>query len=94
MDRKVGVVAIAGGVIITLVTGLVPGLLLFTESGFHALLGPLVGASNYGLPLVWRTVIVYPGSPTNYHFFGLLVDIVVWVLVAWVFLTAGTRPRK
>jgi hypothetical protein len=94
MNMKLRVLAITGGVIITLITGLVPGLFLFTESGFQALLGPLLGASNYGLPLVWRTVIVYPGSPTNYHFLGLVVDIVVWVLIAWAFLAIGTRLRK
>jgi hypothetical protein len=57
-------------------------------------MGELLGASNYGLPLVWRTVIIYPGSPTNYNVFGLIVDIVVWVLIVWVVHAAGMRLRK
>jgi hypothetical protein len=89
------ILAISGSVMLTLITGWIPGFLLFTETtGFRVLMGPLVGASNYGLPLVWRTVIVYPGSPTNYHLIGLIADVVIWALVLWLVLGVQLKRRK
>jgi len=94
MNTKAHLLVIIGGLLITLITGWIQGFLLVTNTGFHLLMGELLGASNYGLPLVWRTVIIYPGSPTNYNVFGLIVDIVVWVLIVWMVHAAGIRLRK
>jgi hypothetical protein len=95
MNPKVIIGSIVAGIVISLVTGWVPGYLLYTiTSGFHNLAVELMGASNYGLPLVWRTVIVYPGWPTVYHVVGLVVDVVVWTLVAWVILNIFMRRNK
>ncbi len=94
MNVKVHLTVIIGGLLITLITGLIQGFLLVTETGLHILRGELLGASNYGLPLVWRTVIIYPGNPTNYNVLGLIVDIAVWVLIVWMVHAAGMRLRK
>lgn len=40
----------------------------------------LVGATWYGWPLAWRYVIVYPGSPVNYHFMNFLLDVMAWFI--------------
>jgi len=94
MSKTVALLALLGGVVIALITGLVPGVLLVTRTQFSVIAGSLLGASNYGLPIVWRTVIVYPGSPVNYHVGGLVVDIVVWMIVAWLFLKIGSMRGK
>jgi hypothetical protein len=92
---KTGIVAIVAGIIVTVVTGWIPGVLLYTVAGgLHYLMEPLLGASNYGLPLVWRSVIVYPGSPTNYHIIGLVVDVVFWVVIVWVVLLIAMKLQK
>lgn len=88
-------IAIVAGIILTLITGWMQGVLLYTMAGgLHYLMEPLLGASNYGLPIVWRSVIVYPGSPTNYHIIGLVVDVVFWAVVVWVILFIVTKLQK
>jgi hypothetical protein len=91
---KTAIVAVVVGIVITAVTGWIPGFLLFTRDGLRLLMGPYVGASNFGLPVVWRTVIVYPGSPVNYDFTGLVADVVFWVAVAWVVLFSVMKVQK
>lgn len=92
---KSGIVAIVAGIIVTIITGWIPGILLYTMAGgLQYLMEPLLGASNYGLPVVWRSVIVYPGSPTNYHVTGLVVDIAFWAVVVWVILLIAMKSQK
>jgi hypothetical protein len=92
---KSGIVAIVCGIIITVITGWIPGVLLYTMAGgLRYLMEPLLGASNYGLPLVWRSVIVYPGSPVNYHITGLVVDVVFWAVVVWLILLIALKLQK
>jgi hypothetical protein len=82
MKAKVLIGAVLGGIAITFVTGWIQGFLLYTmASGLQVLMGPLLGATNYGLPFVWRTVIVYPGSPTDYHTIGLVADLAIWASI-------------
>jgi len=78
------IVSIVGGIAVTLVTGWVQGFLLYTQEGFNVIQGPLLGASNYGLPIVWRSVIVYPGSPTNYNLIGFCGDLLIWIVAIWI----------
>jgi len=95
MKASILVCVIVGGVVIAFLTGWIPGFLLYTMAGgLQVLTGPLLGATNYGLPFVWRTVIVYPGSPTNYHLIGLVVDLVVWALMLGLVLNAVIGRRK
>jgi len=89
------IMAIVLGIVIAALTGWVPGFLLFMrDGGLRVLMGPYVGASNFGLPIVWRTVIVYPGSPVNYDFMGLVADVVFWSAVMWVILFIVLKMRK
>lgn len=95
MKARMAIVSIVGGIVISAVTGWIPGYLLFTVTGgLQVLAGELLGASNYGLPLVWRTVVVYPGSPAIYHIVGLVVDIAVWALVTWLILGVSQKRKK
>jgi len=96
MDKiKMSIIAVIVGIVVAAVTGWIPGFLLFTrDGGLRVLMGPYVGASNFGLPIVWRTVIVYPGSPVNYDFTGLVADLVFWAAVIWVTLFIVLKMRK
>jgi hypothetical protein len=82
--RKV-LVALVGGIVITLVTGLLPN----TPS-------MLVGASWYGYPLAWliRMVVAPKYFPWKVDMVNLVADIVVWTLIALVVLMAAMRKPK
>jgi len=84
MDRTrlVGL-ALAGGVVLTLLTGLVP-------------LRTLLGATHYGVPLPWlvRRVLAPEYFPWRVRWVGLLVDLVVWTAVAFVALGLYDRFRN
>jgi len=80
---KLGIIALVGGIIITMLTALVN----MTPAG-------LMGATWYGLPLPWYIVIVYPGSPTRIRPLRLIADIVVWAIVVWVVLFVISKVRK
>ena len=80
------VAAIIVGVVITLITGLLPS----TPSG-------LVGAVWYGYPLNWiNRLIISPtaGNPWVVQWVGLIVDIVVWFIVALIVLMLISMTRK
>ena len=83
-----------GSIAITLVTGWIQGFLLYAQGGLHVITGPILGATNYGLPIVWRSVIVYPGSPTCYNLVGFFVDLVIWALAVWLVLSAQIRRKQ
>ena len=92
---KLGIVAIVAGIVMTVITGWIAGILLYTVAGgLRYFMEPLLGASNYGLPLVWRSVIVYPGSPVNYHIIGLVADVVFWAVVVWLILFIAMKLKQ
>jgi len=82
--RKV-LMALVGGIAITLVTGLMPN----TP-------GMLAGASWYGYPLAWliRMVVAPEYFPWKVEGVGLVVDIVVWTLIMLVILLVAMRKPK
>jgi hypothetical protein len=95
MKAKILIGAVFGGIVITFVTGWMQGFLLYTlAGGLQVLMGPLLGATNYGLPFVWRTVIVYPGSPTDYHTIGLVADLVMWASIVGLVQYAVSGRKK
>ena len=82
--RKV-LMALIGGIAITLLTGLMPN----TPS-------MLVGASWYGYPLAWliRMVVAPEYFPWKVEIAGLIVDIVVWTLIVFVILLVTMRRSR
>jgi hypothetical protein len=85
MAMKVGL-AIVAGVVITLITGLLSS----TPSG-------LVGAVWYGYPLNWiNRLVIAPtaGNPWVVQWVNLVVDIVVWSIVALIVLMLIGMTRK
>ena len=70
-SRMIGY-SIIGGVMITLATALVPNT-------------TLIGASNFGYPFPWLSQLLYPiGSPFTIIWSALLVNILVWAVLAFV----------
>lgn len=82
---KMLIFAVVGGIVITLITGLID----------HTPLG-LMGASWYGYPLVWLVMMVVgPGySPWVVRPLRLIVDIVCWSVVVFVILFIVSKVTK
>jgi hypothetical protein len=78
------IVGVLIGIVITLATWFIetPGL------------GPLVGATNYGAPLLWRSVIVYPVSLMLINYFNLVLDLVFWIAVVVIVVLVADRFIK
>ena len=85
VELKKALMALVGGVAITLVTGLLPN----TSS-------MLVGARWYGYPLAWliRMVVAPEYFPWKVETVGLVADIVVWTLIVLVILLVAMRRPK
>lgn len=85
VELKKVLIAVVGGVAITLVTGLM--------SNTPAM---LVGATWYGYPLVWliRMVVAPEYFPWKVEIVGLLADIVVWTLIVLIILMVAMRKPK
>ncbi len=82
---KTGIYAIAGGILVALLTGL----LVNTP--------PLmVGAIHYGYPLPWLTrLIVSPQYFPWYIDYGsLIADIILWAIIVGVVLFGISRARR
>ena len=82
---KAIVLAVIGGVVITLLTGLIdhtPGM--------------LVGAVYYGYPFAWLEMMVVAPQyfPWVIRPVRLVLDIVVWTIVVWVVLFVVSSARK
>lgn len=81
MDRQrlVGA-SLAGGILVTLLTGLVP-------------LRTLVGATQYGFPLAWliRRVLAPEYFPWRVSWLGLVVDLIFWTALVLVLLLLYDR---
>jgi len=84
MKVKIILAAILGGVIVTLLTGLI--------SNTPPM---LVGATHYGYPFAWltRLVIAPQYFPWRFNILTLIVDIVIWTLVIGIILFVFSRRK-
>lgn len=77
--------AVGGGVILTLLTGLFP-------------LRTLMGATHYGFPMPWliRLVLAPEYFPWRVGWLGLIIDLIVWTTLVFVILFLYDRfsPRS
>jgi len=82
---KLLIFAIIGGVVITLITGLI-----------NNTPGMLVGAVYYGFPFAWLQMLVIAPQYFPWHVrpLRLVLDIVVWTVIVWVILFAVSKARK
>ena len=81
---KILILSLIGGVVITLLTGLV--------SNMPA---PLLGAEHYGYPLPWlfRLILAPEYFPWRVDAMALIVDIVIWTVVIGVVLFVSTKIK-
>lgn len=85
MNVRAVVLAVVGGVVITLLTGLIENMPAM-----------LVGAVHYGYPLAWltRLVIAPEFNPWRVDYVNLVIDFVVWAVVVWLILFAWSKRKK
>ena len=85
MNRKIVSGSIIGGIVITLVTGLIPNMPSM-----------LVGAAHYGYPLAWliRLVIAPEYFPWRVNAVNLIIDIALWAIIVGIILFIIKRVRK
>ena len=69
---RVTILSLIGGVVITLLTGLLPNMPT-----------PLLGASHYGYPLAWlvRLILAPEYFPWHVDALALIVDVLIWTLI-------------
>jgi hypothetical protein len=84
MTRRL-LISILGGVLVTLLTGLVPSTPPM-----------LVGATHYGYPLAWlfRLVIAPEYNPWRIDLLNFLADIVIWFVIVAIVVFIVERVRK
>jgi hypothetical protein len=82
---KTLVFAIIGGVVITLLTGLI-----------NRTPPMLVGAVYYGFPFAWLEMLVIAPQyfPWVVRPVRLILDIVIWTIVVWIILFIVSKIRK
>jgi hypothetical protein len=85
VELKKVLMAVVGGVAITLATGLMSNMPTM-----------LVGATWYGYPFVWliRMVVAPEYFPWKVEIVGLVADIVVWTLIVFIILLVAMRRPK
>ena len=85
MNTRVVILSVIGGVILTLLTGLISN----TPPMF-------VGATHYGYPLAWLVQLVLAPEyfPWRGNVLNLIVDIVIWIIIVGIIATVLTRSRK
>jgi hypothetical protein len=85
MKTRIAIGAIVGGVLITLLTGLVRNTPVM-----------LVGAEHYGYPLAWltRLIIAPEYFPWQVDYVNLVVDFIVWAIIVGVILFALMKRKK
>jgi len=85
MNVRILLLAITGGVIVTLLTGLISNTQLL-----------LVGAVHYGYPFAWltRLVIAPEYFPWRLNVMNLVADVVVWAVIIGIVLSVVTRAKK
>jgi hypothetical protein len=84
MATKTVIYSVIGGVVVTLLTGLI--------SNTPAM---LVGAMHYGYPLAWlvRLVLAPEYFPWRVNVPNLVVDLVIWIIIVGMAVTVLTRRR-
>jgi hypothetical protein len=84
MATKTVIYSVIGGVVVTLLTGLI--------SNTPAM---LVGAMHYGYPLAWlvRLVLAPEYFPWRVNVPNLIVDLVIWIIIVGMAVTVLTRRR-
>jgi len=90
--KRILIFSVVGGLLITLLTGFVPRVPLPP-----AYTPPMLeGATWYGVPLGWliRLVLAPAYFPWRVDFFGLVVDIIVWVTIVGLLLSVSSRMRE
>jgi len=83
MNKKVVIGGIAGGIAITLLTGLIEA-------------PSLIGATNYGYPILWLTkYIIAPGLfPWYFHPVRFVLDVIVWAIIVSLALYILFRKKE
>jgi hypothetical protein len=81
---KIAILSLVGGVVITLLTGLL--------SNMPA---PLLGAEHYGYPIPWlfRLILAPEYFPWRVDVMALIVDVVIWTIVIGVVLFVLTKIK-
>jgi hypothetical protein len=85
MKARAVLIAIAGGVLLTLLTGLLSN----TPE-------MMVGATHYGYPLAWliRMIVAPQYFPWVVDYISLLADIAFWSVIVGIVLLAIGKARK
>jgi hypothetical protein len=79
---KIIAYSVIGGVLITLATSIIPNT-------------ALIGASNSGYPFAWLSQPLYPiGSLPTIILEGLIVDLVIWSVIAFVLVMVYTHVKS
>lgn len=81
--KKMLILAVIVGVVITLITGVI-----------NTTPSDLVGASWYGWPFVWRIVPVVPDPVASYNIAKFIGDVIVWFIVAFVIMFLWKKLKK
>lgn len=81
--KKIAIVALIVGLVITLITGLV-----------KTTPQDLVGATWYGWPLAWRIVPVVLQPQASYKIGEFIGDVIIWFIVVFVILFLLKKLRK
>lgn len=85
MNVKFAVFSIIGGLVITLLTGLVTNMPV-----------KLLGAAHYGYPFAWlmRLVIAPEHFPWRVNMLNLIMDIIIWSVIVSIVIFGVTSVRK
>ena len=83
MNTKLVLFSVIGGIVVTLFTGFVTNTVL-------------LGAEHYGYPMAWliRLVLAPEYFPWRVNVLNLIVDLVVWTIIAGIVVALLTRRRK
>jgi hypothetical protein len=85
MNVKLTIYSIIGGLVITLLTGLLTNMP-----------AKLLGAEHYGYPFAWliRLVIAPEYFPWRVNILNLIMDIVIWSIIVFIIIFGVERIRK
>ena len=76
------VYSVIGGFVVTLITALLPNT-------------AMIGTSGYGYPFPWLAQSFYPlGGPMMFLWSGLIIDQLVWTVVAFLVIKLYQTLRK
>ena len=85
MNLRILLSSIIGGVLVTLLTGLIPNI------------PPMfVGATHYGYPFAWltRLIIAPEHFPWRVKVLNLAADLIVWAIIIGIVLFVLVRTKK